>query len=144
MATLTTSWKSYASSSYTASGGAKVTFYLEAKYSTQSLEDNTTVIQTRLRSTINSGYSLRGSGYEFTCTYCNTRSGTGIWSFTNEVIISSGDKTITHNTDGTKSLSLSATAKNTYWSINKSMSATVDLPKINRLAIVTNANDLYS
>lgn len=139
MATLTTSWQSFASSSYKASAGATVTFYLEAKYSTQSQQNNTTTVQTRLRSTI-SGGSLRGSGYEFKCTYCNTRSGTGIWTFENEVIIS-GENTITHNTNGEKSISLSASAKNTYWNINKSMSVTVDIPKINRLAIVTSATD---
>lgn len=140
MATLTTSWKSYASTSYTASAGAKVTFYLEARYSSQNTANNTTTVYTRLRSTI-SGGTLRGAGYSFTCTYCDERSGTGVWTFENEVIISSPEKTITHNSDGTKSLSLSASAKNTYWNINKSLSATVDLPKINRLAIVTSASD---
>lgn len=140
MATLTTSWSSYASASYKASAGAVVTFYLEAKYSTQSQQNNTTTVQTRLRSTI-SGGTLRGNGYEFKCTYCNTRSGTGLWTFANEVIISSGDKVITHNTDGTKSISLSASAKNTYWNINKTMSATVDLPKIDRLSTVVSATD---
>lgn len=139
MATLTTSWESYASSSWTASGGSKVTFYLEARYISQSVANNTSIVQTRLRSTITG--SIRGTGYEFTCTYCDTRSGTGIWTFENEVIISSGDKTITHNTDGTKSLSLSATAKNTYWNINKSMSVTVSLPKIDRLATINTATD---
>lgn len=140
MATLTTSWKSYASASYTASAGAKVTFYLEARYSTQSVSNNTTTVYTRLKSTITGG-TLRGSGYSFSCTYCNTKSGTGVWTFRNEEIISSPAKTITHNTDGTKSISLSATAKNTYWNINKSMSATVDLPKINRIATVVSAPD---
>lgn len=138
MATLTTSWTSYASASQTVSGQT-VTFYLEARYSSQSTTNNTSTVYTRLRSTING--ALRGTGYEFTCTYCNKRSGTGIWTFENEVIISSDAKTITHNTDGTKSISLSATAKNTYWNINKSMSVTVSLPKINRLATVTSASD---
>ena len=86
MATLTTSWQSFASASYKASAGATVTFYLEARYSKQSVSNNTTTVYTRLRSTI-SGGSLRGSGYEFKCTYCNTRSGTGVWTFENEVII---------------------------------------------------------
>ena len=140
MATLTTSWQSYASASYTASAGAKVTFYLEARYSSQNTANNTTTVYTRLRSTI-SGGTLRGAGYSFTCTYCDERSGTGVWTFENEVIISSPAKTITHNSDGTKSLSLSASAKNTYWNINKSLSATVDLPKINRLATVTSASN---
>lgn len=140
MATLTTSWASYASASQTISG-VTVTFYLEAKYSSQSTQNNTTVIQTRLRSTINAGGSLRGAGYYFSCSYCNTRQGTEVWSFANEVILSSGDKTITHNTDGTKSISLSASARNTYWNINKNMSVTVDIPKINRLATINTATD---
>lgn len=138
MATLTTSWKSYASSSVTISG-ATVTFYLEAKYNSQSTANNTTVINTRLRSTINSGSTLRGAGYSFTCSYCTGKSGSEVWSFTNETILSSGDKTITHNSDGKKTLSLSATAKNTYWGINKSLSASVDLPTINRKADITSA-----
>lgn len=140
MATLTTSWASYASASQTISG-VTVTFYLEAKYSSQSTQNNTSVIQTRLRSTINAGGSLRGAGYYFSCSYCNTRQGTEIWTFANEVILSSGDKTITHNTDGSKSISLAATAKNTYWNINKNMSVTVNLPKINRLATINTATD---
>lgn len=140
MATLTTSWASYASASQTISG-VTVTFYLEAKYSSQSTQNNTSVIQTRLRSTINAGGSLRGAGYYYSCSYCNTRQGTEIWTFANEVILSSGDKTITHNTDGSKSISLSATAKNTYWNINKNMSVTVNLPKINRLATINTATD---
>lgn len=138
MATLTTSWKSYASSSVTISG-ATVTFYLEAKYNSQSTANNTTVINTRLRSTINSGSALRGAGYSFTCSYCTGKSGSEVWSFANEVILSSGDKTITHNSDGKKTLSLSATAKNTYWGINKSLSANVSLPTINRKANITSA-----
>lgn len=137
MATLTTSWKSYASSSFTTSG-VTVTFYLEAKYNSQSTANNTSVINVRLRSAI-SGGNLSGSGYSYICSYCNSRSGTQVWSFANEVILSSGDKTITHNSDGTKTLSLSATAKNTYWGINKSLSANISLPTINRKANITSA-----
>lgn len=140
MATLTTSWQSYATASWKApNGNAKVTFYLEARYSSQNIENNTTTVYTRLRSEVL--YSVSGSGYEFTCTFCDTRKGSAVWYFDDEVIISSPAKTITHNTDGTKNLSLSATAKNTYWGINKSMSATVTIPKINRLAMVTSSND---
>ena len=139
MATLTTSWASYASTSVTISG-VTVTFYLEAKYKSQNTTNNTTVVNTRLRST-SSGGTLRGAGYKFTCSYCTAREGTEVWAFANEVILSSDDKTITHNNDGTKSLSLSATAKNTYWGINKSLSATVSLPTINRKATITSAPD---
>ncbi len=137
MATLTTSWQSFATASYTFTPGNTVTFYLEAKYSSQSIANNTTDIQTRLRSTLNWG-SASGAGYNYTCSYANTVSGSGTWTFTNETI-TTGSGTITHNSDGTKSLSLSATAKNNYWGFNKSLSATVDLPRIPRQANLTSA-----
>ena len=116
MATLTTSWKSYASTSYTASAGAKVTFYLEAKYSSQNTANNTTTVYTRLRSTI-SGGTLRGSGYSFTCTYCDKRSGTGVWTFENETILSGGFWQ-NHNDDGTAEIGLSAHVYNKYHGID--------------------------
>lgn len=140
MATLTTEWKSYDTAEYKASAGAKLTFYLEARYSSQDVSKNTTKIYTRLRSTITGG-TIRGAGYNFTCSYCTARTGTTVWTFENEVIISSPETTITHNTDGTKNITLNATAKNTYWSINKSLSATVTLPKINRIATATSADN---
>lgn len=137
MATLTTSWQSIAS--YTWNQTAQVTFYLDAKYSSQSIANNTTTIQTRLRSVLNSG-SISGAGYNFTCSYANTVSGTGVWTFATETI-TTGNGTITHNSDGTKSLNLSASMKNNYWGLNKSISATVDLPRIPRQANLTSAQD---
>lgn len=137
MATLTTSWQSIAS--YTWNQTAQVTFYLDAKYSTQSIANNTTTIQTRLRSVLNSG-SISGAGYNYTCSYANTVSGTGVWNFETETI-TSGESTITHNSDGTKSLSLSASMKNNYWGLNQTISATVDLPRIPRQANLISAQD---
>ena len=137
MATLTTSWQSIAS--YTWNQTAQVTFYLDAKYSTQSIANNTTTIQTRLRSVLNSG-GISGAGYNYTCSYAPTVSGSGTWNFETETI-TSGESTITHNSDGTKSLSLSASMKNNYWGLNKSISATVNLPTIPRQATITSAQD---
>ena len=143
MATLTTSWQSIASSTWNVSGyNTSVTFYLDAKYSEQSVANNTTTIQTRLRSVLNSG-SVSGSGYNFTCSYASTVSGSGVWYFATETITSGGG-TITHNADGTKSLTLSATASNTYWSMSKSLSATVSLPTIARKADITSASSFYT
>lgn len=139
MATLTTSWKSYASASFTG-GNATVTFYLEAKYSSQSVANNTTAVQTRLRSAFTSGNSLYGQGYKFTCTYCNTVSGSGYWYFGNEVI-TSGSSTVTHSSDGSKSITLSASAYSKAWGFTKNLSATVSLPKIDRLAEVTSGSN---
>jgi len=135
MATLTTSWQNVASWRWNVPGytGAYVDFYLGAKYSTQSTVNNTTTIQTRLTSTVS--YSgIYGQGYNFTCSYAPTVSGTGTWTFTNETI-TSGSSTITHNADGTKSLTLNAFVSNTSWGLSHTLSASVTLPKINRYGI---------
>lgn len=137
MATLTTSWKTYASSSFS-TGAATVTFYLEAKYSSQNIAGNTTSVQTRLRSAITSGYSIAGAGYKFTCTYAPTVEGSAVWNFGNEVI-TSGSSTVTHNTNGTKSITLNASAYNRNWNFTRNMSVTVSLPTIPRTATVTSA-----
>ena len=134
MATLTTSWQSFASASFS-TGSSTVVFYLEARYTSQNTANNTTNVQTRLRSDLTSGY-ISGAGYKFTCSYASTVSGSGTWSFGDEVI-TSGSATVTHNNDGTKTLSLSATAYNKYWNFTKNLSASVSIPKIDRLANVT-------
>lgn len=138
MATLTTSWQSFASASFS-TGSSNVNFYLEARYTSQSTANNTTNVQTRLRSDLTSGY-ISGAGYKFTCTYASTVSGSGVWSFGDEVI-TSGSATVTHNNDGTKTLSLSATAYNKYWNFTKNLSASVSIPKIDRIATVTSGTD---
>ena len=138
MATLTTSWQSFASASFS-TGSSTVVFYLEARYTSQSVSNNTTNVQTRLRSDLTSGY-ISGAGYNFTCTYASTVSGSGVWNFGDEVI-TSGSSTVKHNNDGTKTLSLSATAYNKYWNFTKNLSASVSIPKINRIATATNGTD---
>lgn len=137
MATLTTSWTTYASASYS-TGAATIKFSLQARYTSQSIANNTTAVQTRLRSDYTKGSSISGAGYKFTCTYCSTVSGSGTWTFEDEVI-TSGSKTVSHNSDGTKTLSLSATAYNKYWNFTKNLSASVTLPTIPRKATITNA-----
>lgn len=139
MATLTTSWQNIANYSYTFPPGNTVTFYLDAKYSSQSIANNTTDIQTRLNCTL-SGGSASGAGYTYTCSYAGTVSGGGTWNFENETITSGGG-TITHNADGTKTLWLGATAKNNYWGFNGSFGANVDLPRIPRQANLVTAQD---
>lgn len=138
MATLTKSWKELDSATFT-SGSFSVKFILEAKYSEQSITNNSTKVQSRLRSYVLKG-SGSGTGYEFTCTYCDERSGSGKWTFEDEVIIE-GTNTIIHNNDGNKSIYLEATAYNKWFGFNKKMSATVDLPKIDRLAVVNTTSD---
>lgn len=138
MATLTTSWAQQARWQWNPGTGFKITFYLDAKYSTQSIANNTTNVQTRLTSVVNSG-SGSGSNYKFTCTYCSTVSGSGSWTFASETI-TSGGSTVTHNSDGTKSLTLKATVKVANAGLSEhTLSATVTLPTIPRKANVTSA-----
>lgn len=139
MATLTTGWVSYATASFD-SGPATIKFFLEAKYSSQNTTNNTTTVQTRLRSAYTEGSSISGAGYKFTCSYASTVSGSGVWYFSNEVI-TSGSKPIKHNGDGTKSITISASAYNKYWNFTKNLSATVTLPTIKRQANITSAPD---
>lgn len=137
--TLTTNWQSVANSTWAPGTGLSVTFYLDAKYSTQSIANNTTTIQTRLRSVINSGYG-NGYNYSFSCSYANTVSGSGLWTLSTTTI-TSGETTITHNDDGTKSVSLSANATITGIGMNVSLSGTATMPRIQRYAIATSGTD---
>jgi hypothetical protein len=132
---LTTSWQVVDSYVWTHSSGAKMTFYLEAKYTTQDKTNNKTTVNTRLRSVMNVG-SASGSGYSYTCSYAEPRSGSAIWYFATETILT-GSSTIAHNSDGTKSLTLTATVANSYLKLNETLTGTVDLPQIPRASAVS-------
>ena len=84
MGTITSSWATYASKKWSTSG-LSVTFQLQARYTGQSIANNTTTIQTRLRTVLNSG-SGGGYPYKFTCSYCSTVSGSSMWYFATENI----------------------------------------------------------
>lgn len=128
---LTTSWQSVVSWQWAHSSGAKVTFYIDAKYTKQTIETNKTNLDVRLRSVLNAG-SISGSGYDFSCSYCPTISGTGVWTFATETITSKSNQEIEHNADGTKKITLTATLKNTYQGLNKTISGEVEFPTIPR------------
>ena len=139
--TLTTNWQNIASGSYIPGTGFSCTFYLDAKYSTQSKENNTTTIQTRLNCVINQGYG-GGYNYSFSCSYAGTVSGSGYWTLESETITSGGD-TIKHGDDGKKTITLSANARINGISMNVSMSGEAKLPDIDRYPVLTGANDFY-
>lgn len=129
---LTTSWQNIDKYEWTFSVGASVTFYLDAKYSSQDKTNNKTTVNTRLRSVLNSG-SVAGSGYKFDCSYATSKSGSAVWTYKTETILS-GEGTVTHNTNGSKSVTLSASVANTYLGLDEKLSATVELPTIQRYA----------
>jgi len=137
MANIGTSWTTVKTKTVTL-GSAKVKFLIQAKYedvNTSIYPPQTLGFQTRLRSEV-SGATPYGDGYEFTCTYCSKRSGSGKWTFETENIITSPQKTITHESDGSKSLTLSARVKNTAWGLDVSFSGTATLMTLDTLASI--------
>lgn len=137
--TLTKEWQNVANGSFVPGTGLSVTFWLDAKYSTQSQINNTTTVQTRLNCTVNSGYG-NGYNYSFSCSYAPTVSGSGLWTLSTETI-TSGESTITHNSDGTKTISLSANARINGIGMNVPMSADAIIPRIDRYATLSSAQD---
>ena len=140
MATLTKSWQSL--KSVTLYSG--ISFHLDAKYSSQSTANNTTTVQFRLRSAGNKWRTTSGTA-KFTGAYTDSKS-----CATYPDYIESGDtiisisKTVTHNADGAKSLSIGGSVQAYIDGASRSASIskqTVTLPKINRLAIVSNTSD---
>lgn len=139
MATLTREWETYASKTWT-SGSNSVTFQLQARYVSQSVSSNSSVFQTRLRSVRNSS-SFGGYPYKFTCSYASTVSGSSTWTVQTEVITTSPNKTANHNEDGTRTVSIGATASITGLGMNVSLSTSVSLPKILRYPVLTSGQN---
>lgn len=145
MATITKNWTTVATKTVTL-GVDKVKFYLEAKYANQNNTSSpqTTGFQTRLREERLTNQTPWGKGYLFTCTYCTKVSGSGKWTFSDKVIMASSQKTITHDSDGKKSLSLSARVKNDGWDFDETLSGTATLPSIEVWGSVQSVPDIIN
>lgn len=128
MATLNYSWQNIASWSVS-KGQATVTFYIDAKLSRQDTAGNYSVVDTRLNSTIVN--SLSGSGYNFQLTGSGGTSGSSVWYFGNETILT-GQYTVNHSDSGSGSSTVSAYAYNKYWGIDQWFSGSFTLPTIAR------------
>lgn len=128
MATLTYDWQNIASWSIS-KGQATVTFWIDAKLNRQDTAGNYSVVDTRLNSTIVN--SLSGSGYNFQLTGSSGISGSDVWYFGNETILT-GQYTVNHSDNGSGSSTVSAYAYNKYWGIDHWFSGSFDLPTIPR------------
>lgn len=122
-------WTTIGSGSFT-SGGAVLTYYIEAKLNSQSIANNTSSISTRAR-TVFSGYYMQSYGYSFSCTGCTTKSGSGLYNFTTETVLT-GSTTVTHSADGTGTLSMSGACVGSGIGMNISVSGSIALPTIPR------------
>ena len=136
--TLTTSWQQIAAYDYVPGTGFRATFRLEAKYSNQSIPNNNTTIQVRLRSTVEAG-SGSGYNYGFGASYCPTVSGSSRWTIENETITSGGGD-VAHNADGSKTINISAWGYINGIGLSFNISADCILPKIPRYATCTQSS----
>lgn len=138
--TLTTSWQTIASYNWQPGTGFDFTVYLDARYTTQDKTGNYSKLKTRLRSVVNSG-SGSGYGYGWSCSYCNSISDSALWTFDTETILSSSEQVIYHNADGTKTLTLSASGYVNGAGFSFNISGDAILPTIERVPVITSAND---
>lgn len=111
-------------------GAATVTFRINAKLNRQVTADNYSVVDTQLTSSIVN--NLAGSGYSFSLSGANTISGDTVWTFENETILTGQLPNVYHESDGKKTLNISARVYNRYWGIDTTFSGNVELPTIPR------------
>ena len=123
------SWTTIASGSQTING-ATLTYYIDAYLSSQSIANNQSLCGTRAR-TVFSGYYMQSYGYNFTATGCSSKSGSGLYSFTTETVLT-GSTTVNHNADGTGTLYVSGVCQGSGIGLNISVSGSVSLPTIPR------------
>ena len=128
MATLNYNWQNVASWAYS-NGTATVTFYVDAKLNSQNQAGNYSIVDTRLNSTVVNNIS--GSGYNFQLTGSGGTSGSAVWYFGNETILT-GQFRVDHNANGTAAAAIHAWVANTYWRFGQSIDTTVSLPTIPR------------
>lgn len=131
-------WTNIASGSQTING-ATLTYYIDAYLSSQSIASNQSVCPIRARTAF-SGYYMQSYGYNFTATGCSSKSGTGLYSFTTETVLT-GSVTVTHNADGTGRLNVSGVCQGSGIGLNISVSGSVALPTIPRASKPTVSNN---
>jgi hypothetical protein len=140
VATLTKSWQSLGSATLYSG----ITIHLDGKYSSQSTANNTTTVQFRLRSVGTQWRTTSGTA-KFTGAYTDSQSCATYPDYiTNGSTIFEISKIVKHGNDGNKTLSIGGSV-NAYIS-GSQRTATISnksavLPKINRLATITNSSD---
>lgn len=134
MATLTTSYQKIATGSSKTFGYATGYLELWAKYNSQDKASNTTNYSVQLRLVVSGGYigNYQATNYSLSSTGLTTSSGNlGTGDFTSRTIATITGN-VTHNSDGTKSISSSGSFNPTAWGISISVSGSATLPTIER------------
>lgn len=139
MAILGNTWTQIASGSQTING-AKLTYILEAQLTSQSVEDNKSYINTRARTVLGAYASMSSYNWGFTATGCTARSGSGIYYFGTETVLT-GSTVVSHSEDGTGTLAMSGTCYGNGIGLSISASGTIELPTIARASKATASPD---
>lgn len=138
MATLTTSYQKIGTGGVKTFGATKARIDLYAKYNSQSIPNNSSNYSIEARLVITSG-SYIGEYDSTTLTLSgNSISSTqskGTGNFRSQTL-GSASGTVTHNANGTKSVSCSASMKFKAWGITLTVSGSADLPTIPRYATI--------
>lgn len=130
-------------------GYGNIYFRLYARYIEQSESDNTTIVQYELRHYLPSTYSYityYSSSQKLTGELTNSSSNSTNKKINpGETTLLTQSKTIEHNEDGSKSISVGASFTNSYFGNTVTINqVSADLPKINRLnTIELNNNEFF-
>jgi microcystin-dependent protein len=117
---------------------------LYGRYTSQSTANNTTMVEYQLRHYVPSGsIKYYSSSQKITGDVTASSSNTQNKEFSSgETTLLTKSKSISHNTDGSKSISVGGSFTNSYFGNAVTISNTsVTLPKIDRLATVTSTSD---
>lgn len=142
--TLTTSYQKIAETTIGTASNITFKIRLYGRYTSQSTSGNSTAVQIQLRHYVPSGYiKYYSSSQKITGSITASGSNATNKQFdAGEATLLTKSATITHNQDGTKSISVGASFTNSYFGNTVTISNTsVTLPKINRLATITSASD---
>ena len=135
--TLTTSFQKIATGSSKTYGYATGYLELWAKYNSQSIENNTSNVTVELRLVVSGGYigNYQATYWGISGSLSNSGNlGSGDYR-SRTVGSATGD--ITHNSDGTKSVSFSGYFNPTAWGYEMDVSGSADLPTIPRASDIT-------
>lgn len=133
MATLSTSYQRLGQA-YVGSSGGSLYVRIYAKYSEQDIANNRTKVQYQARTYYENGtyiYDMQGNG-SVSGTGASTQTGSATRPTTGEQVIATTEGWVTHNNDGNKNISCSATLNFPNWGWSKTANGSASLPTIPR------------
>lgn len=138
MATLTTSYQ-YLGQAYLGKSGGSLYVRIYAKYSQQDITNNRSLVQYQARAYFENGsyiYDSQGSG-SVSGTSASSVSGSCTRPTVGETVIATTEGWVTHNSDGTKIISCSASLSFPNWGWSNTASGSATIPTIPRASSIS-------